>query len=64
MKNEERLLADDGPIDWRAAFDALDEIGYDGWYVLESRHPDRAHLLETTPKHVEFMRRHCRMPVG
>jgi len=56
VKNEERLIEDDGSIDWRAAFDAFKAIGYEGWYVFESRHSSRQQLISSTTRNIEFVR--------
>jgi sugar phosphate isomerase/epimerase len=65
VKNGEKLLeAEDGLIDWAAAFDALNDIGYDGWYVFESQHSDKGNVVEATNRNIDFMREHCRMPVA
>ena len=64
VKNGEDLLEEPGPIDWAKAFSALNQIEYDGWYVFESRHPDRTHLLENTEANIRFLQTHCRMPMA
>ena len=56
VKNEERLIEADGPIDWRAAFENFKTIGYDGWYVFESRHSSREQLISATTRNIEFVR--------
>ena len=38
VKNGNHLLEEAGPIDWAAAFRALNDIQYDGWYVYETSH--------------------------
>jgi sugar phosphate isomerase/epimerase len=62
VKNEERLIEQPGRVDWRAAFRALQRIGYTGWYVLESGHPTREHLLRTTETNISFMRSELAAP--
>ncbi len=57
VKNEDRLIEDRGRIDWRKAFRELKAAGYDGWYVLESRHGDEAQLIESTSRNIEFIKR-------
>lgn len=64
VKNADKLIEAPGPIDWKAALEALNGIGYDGWYVFESSHSDEANVIEATTKNIEFLRRHCRMPAG
>ena len=56
VKNEERLIEQPGRVDWRAAFAALKRIGYDGWYVFESRHSSREQMVEATERNIAFIR--------
>ncbi len=56
VKNEARLIAEPGPIDWKAALDAFRKIGYDGWYVFESRHSGAAQLIDSTEQNIAFLR--------
>lgn len=63
VKNEERLIEEPGRVDWRAAFEAFNAIGYDGWYVFESKHSGPEQLIESTTRNVSFLKKHCRMPV-
>lgn len=56
VKNDERLIAEQGPIDWKAALDAFRGIGYDGWYVFESRHSGTEQLIDATVKNIAFLR--------
>ena len=56
VKNDERLIEEPGPVDWRAAFAAFNEIGYEGWYVFESRHSSREQLVASTTRNIEFLR--------
>jgi len=62
VKNGDRLIAEPGPIDWKAAFEALNGIGYDGWYVFESTHTSESNVIEATTRNIEFLKQHCRMP--
>jgi len=62
VKNGEALLEEAGPVDWRAAFAALNDIGYEGWYVLESRHSGREQLISSTEKNISFIRSQVQMP--
>ena len=64
VKNGERLIEAPGLVDWQAAFRALNEIGYEGWYVFESKHTDHAQVVEATAKNIEFLRKNCQMPFG
>lgn len=62
VKNQDMLLEDEGLVDWMPAIQAFNEIEYEGWFVFESQHPDRSHLLEKTKQNIEFLQLHCRMP--
>ena len=62
VKNEDRLIEEPGAIDWAAAFDELNRLGYDGWYVFETQHSSRPQMLESTARNVAFLQKHCRMP--
>lgn len=64
VKNGEQLLEEPGPVDWRIVLQALNEIGYDGWYVFESDHKSRAQVIEATAQNVAFLRMNARMPLG
>jgi L-ribulose-5-phosphate 3-epimerase len=64
VKNGERLIAEPGLVDWRAALNVLNEIGYEGWYVFESTHTDHAQVIDATTRNIEFLKKHCRMPLG
>jgi sugar phosphate isomerase/epimerase len=56
VKNEERLIEAPGRVDWRAAFAALKRIGYEGWYVFESRHSSTEQMIEATTRNIAFVR--------
>ncbi|MEZ5393660.1 MAG: hypothetical protein R2724_12510 [Bryobacterales bacterium] len=56
VKNEARLIEEPGRVDWRAAFAALERIGYDGWYVFESSHSSREQMIEATERNIAFIR--------
>ena len=56
-KNEGKLLEEPGRVDWVAAFAGLKRIGYDGWYVFETRHTGPEQCLEATRKNIAFLRR-------
>ena len=55
IKNDEKLIEESGPIDWMAAFEAFNEIEYDGWYVFESKHDGREQLIESTERNIKFL---------
>jgi sugar phosphate isomerase/epimerase len=56
VKNEERLIEDPGRVNWREAFAALARIGYEGWYVFESRHSSREQMIDATSRNIAFVR--------
>ncbi len=62
VKNGDRLIEEPGPIDWPAAFRALADIGYEGWYVYETGHADTADCIEDTGRNNAFLQKHVRMP--
>lgn len=57
VKNEEKLIEEPGRIDWRRAFDEMKAIGYDGWYVFESRHTSEQQAISATARNIEFMKK-------
>lgn len=63
VKNEKNLIEEPGLIDWAAAFRALNEIGYEGWYVYETAHANIESCVADTVKNNAFLRRHARMPL-
>lgn len=55
-KNEDRLLEEPGRVNWAAAFHAIRRIGYQGWYVFETRHSSPEQCVEATAKNIQFLR--------
>jgi sugar phosphate isomerase/epimerase len=64
VKNGKSLLEEPGPIDWPAAFRALNEIQYDGWYIYETGHDSTEDCIEDTKKNNAFLSEHVEMPIG
>lgn len=64
VKNGDQRIDEPGPIDWAAAFRALNEIGYEGWYVYESNHDSVQDCIQDTEKNNTFLRQHVRMPAA
>jgi sugar phosphate isomerase/epimerase len=64
VKNGKALLEEPGPIDWPAAFCALNEIRYDGWYIYETGHDSTEDCCEDTKKNNAFLEKHVQMPIG
>lgn len=64
VKNGDRLIEEPGPVDWPIALRMLNEISYEGWYVFESDHKNRAQVVEATARNIAFLRKHAQMPFG
>jgi len=64
VKNEKKLIEEPGLIDWTAAFRALNDVQYDGWYVYETGHDSTEDCIEDTKKNNVFLQKHVRMPEG
>ncbi len=63
VKNKGRILQDNWRIDWVAAFQALTEIGYDGWLVFESEHKNHQQCREMTQQNIAFIKEHFVTPL-
>jgi sugar phosphate isomerase/epimerase len=63
VKNGKKLLEEPGPIDWAAAFRALNSIQYDGWYIYETGHDSTEDCIEDTLRNNDFLRKHVQMPI-
>ena len=59
VKNGSQLIEAPGPIDWPAAFAALRQTGYHGWYVYETGHASTDDAVADTKKNNVFLKRHC-----
>jgi sugar phosphate isomerase/epimerase len=57
LKNEQRLLEEPGPVDWKAALAAIRRIGYAGWLVFETAHTGPEQCVEATAKNIALIRR-------
>jgi L-ribulose-5-phosphate 3-epimerase len=64
VKNGPKLIEQPGRVDWKAAFAALNEIGYEGWYVFESSHSSPEQCIEATTRNIAFLKQQIRMPLG
>lgn len=62
VKNAAMRIETPGLIDWPAAFQAFNEIGYEGWYVFETAHRHIEACREDTKANIAFLREHARMP--
>ncbi|MFN7932766.1 MAG: sugar phosphate isomerase/epimerase family protein [Bryobacteraceae bacterium] len=56
LKNEKKLLAEPGLVDWTAAVRALRAVQYEGWYVFETAHTSAEQCVEATARNIEFVR--------
>ena len=61
VKNGEKLLRDPELLDWKRLAQEYHDIGYRGWYVLETGSPTND-LIADTRANVEFVRQTFRMP--
>jgi sugar phosphate isomerase/epimerase len=64
VKNGDKLIEEPGPIDWPAAFDAFNEIGYDGWFTYETAHKNTAACLADTVRNNAFLSKHLHRPIA
>lgn len=58
VKNGKDLIEEPGPIDWAAAFGALNDIQYQGWYIYETGHDSTEDCIEDTKKNNAFVKKH------
>jgi sugar phosphate isomerase/epimerase len=64
VKNGDKLIEEPGPIDWPAAFEAFNEIGYDGWFTYETAHKNTAACLADTVRNNAFLSKHLHRPIA
>lgn len=64
VKNKGRILQDNWRINWAGAFQALTEIGYDGWLVFESEHKSHQQCREMTQQNITFIKEHFVTPLA
>jgi sugar phosphate isomerase/epimerase len=57
LKNGAELLSGPGNVNFPACADALREVGYRGWYVLESTSPSGDRVADTRAN-IEYVRQH------
>jgi sugar phosphate isomerase/epimerase len=57
LKNEKKLLAEEGRVNWAAAVRGLAKIGYSGWFVFETGHTGPQQCIEATANNIEFVKR-------
>lgn len=63
VKNGERLMRDPEVLDWPRLAQEYHDIGYRGWYVLETGSPSND-LVADTRANLAYVRQHFKMPVG
>jgi len=64
VKNGEALLAEPGgKVDWPRMSKEFYDIGYRGWYVLETPEPTKD-IIADTRANIEYVRKTFRMPPG
>ena len=61
VKNGEKLMRDQDILDWPRLAQAYHDIGYRGWYVLETGSPSED-LIADTRANIEYVRQTFRMP--
>jgi len=64
VKNKGRILKEKWRIDWAAAFQALNEIRYDGWLIFETAHKSHQQCKEMTRDNITFIKEHFHPPVA
>jgi L-ribulose-5-phosphate 3-epimerase len=63
IKNATMLLREPGQIDWPRLAQEYYDIGYRGWYVLETPAPTRD-IVADTRANIEYVRKTFRIPMG
>lgn len=63
VKNKGKLISQHWRIDWARAFEALTDIGYEGWLTFETSHKDLAACMADTAANVSFLKKHFRPPL-
>ena len=63
VKNGQKLMRDTDILDWRRLAQEYHDIGYRGWYVLETGSPNKD-LIADTRANIEYVRKTFRMPAS
>lgn len=63
IKNAAMLLREPGQIDWPRLAQEYQDIGYRGWYVLETPAPTRD-IIADTRANIEYVRKTFRIPAA
>jgi sugar phosphate isomerase/epimerase len=61
IKNGEKLMRDRDIVDWPRLAGEYRDIGYRGWYVLETDSPSKD-LIADTRANIEYVRQTFKMP--
>jgi sugar phosphate isomerase/epimerase len=61
VKNGQKLMRDSDILDWQRLAQEYHDIGYRGWYVLETGSPNKD-LIADTRANIEYVRKTFRMP--
>jgi hypothetical protein len=61
VKNGQKLMRDSDILDWQRLALEYHDIGYRGWYVLETGSPNKD-LIADTRANIEYVRKTFRMP--
>ena len=56
LKNESKLLEQEGRVKWADAVKGLAKIGYKGWFVFETSHSGPQQVVEATEKNIAFVK--------
>jgi sugar phosphate isomerase/epimerase len=63
VKNGQKLMRDTDILDWPKLAQAYHDIGYRGWYVLETGSPSED-LIADTRANIEYVRKTFKMPAA
>jgi L-ribulose-5-phosphate 3-epimerase len=63
VKNGQKLMRDTDILDWQRLAQEYHDIGYRGWYVLETGSPNKD-LIADTRANIEYVRKTFKMPAS
>jgi sugar phosphate isomerase/epimerase len=63
VKNGEKLMTETDILDWPRLAQEYHDIGYRGWYVLETGSPNKD-IVADTRKNLEYVRKTFKMPTA
>jgi hypothetical protein len=64
VNNDGFLIEQPTEINWSAALEEFNKIGYKGRYVFGTHRRNPADLRQSTITNIAFLWKHCRMPLG